>query len=437
MSRISSLAANEQLVKQMLLLQERIHKTQIQATSEKVSQDYKGVAKQSEYLISIENARDQLDQYKTNNELMDLQLKVTDKTLDGIKKTITDFRSALADFALGSMTNEQRVEDIQDSAYRALKDMETHMNTDVNGQYLFSGDRNSTKPVDFGLTSLAALQTKWDGSTVSYPTYRDNHVHPKLTASTGFPSNPTGAGFTNLSFTAGAGGTITSAVTGAFANIPVGATITVANASSATNNGTFTVAANTGTVITVSAADTLALGTNDTGTAANITMTTNISYYNGDELTQTHRVSKDRSFDLDLNGINPAFEKAIRAMHIIAQGDFGTAGGLDQNTGRVDDAYYLLSSSLVPNPGGPAPYGTELTNNLEVTFLDYGYHRVLIDKTNEYNKDLISFYDERVADTENVDPLEVVSRLLDDERALESSYQVIARIRSLSLSDFI
>ncbi len=35
------------------------------------------------------------------------------------------------------------------------------------------------------------------------------------------------------------------------------------------------------------------------------------SYYKGDSIKQTHRLDKDRSFDFDINAIDPAFEKAL------------------------------------------------------------------------------------------------------------------------------
>jgi len=437
MSRISSLAANNQLVKYMLDVQTRIQKTQLQVATEKASQDYMGIARHSEHHVDIENTRDLLQRFIQNNDLMDLRLKVTSTVIDGIQNTLKDFKNDILDYSLGSLTDETRVKNVQDAAFRALKDLEVHLNTDVNGQYIFSGARTSTKPVDFGLTNIGDLQSKWDGSTISYPTRRDTHVHPKLTASTGFPTNPTGAGFTDLTFAGGLGGTITSAVAGAFGNIPVGATITIANATDAGNNTTFTVAANTGTIITVAATDTVTARANDTGTAANITMTTDVSYYSGDEVAQTHNVAKNRSFNLDTTGLDPAFEKAIRAMYLIAQGDFGTAGGLDQNTTRVDDALYLVNGALESNPGGTPPFGTELTGNILQMSMDLGYDRVLIDQTNSLNKNLIGFYDARSSDIENVDPLEVVSRMLDDQRALETSYQAIARIRQLSLSNYL
>lgn len=543
MARISSLSSNTQLVKLMMKSQELLQDRQVQLATEKKSQVYSGISRNSERLINIESDRDLLANYSATNGLMDMRLDVTETVVEGIDDALSDFRRDLISFQATSQTGELDVRDVQNAAFSALQTMEAYLNTDVNGEYIFSGGRVSSKPVDLGLTTLSALQTKWNGSSVVYPTYRDNQVHPKMAASTGSPDNPTGAGYTNLTFTAGAGGTITTAnkvkqvdtltltgsvgaaeagdvysatingttvsytVTGAeadlaavatglaaainanattsaavtaagtgggkltltsdtfgtpfttkvskvnngavndstisvanttanvnaFGNIPVGAKITISGSSSSTNNGTFTVASNSGGVITVSSADTLAATTSETG----ITMTTDVSYYSGDELTQTHNVNKTRSFNVDLNGVDPAFEKAIRGLFLIAQGTFGTAGGLDQNTGRVDKALYLMESALDRNPGGTAPFGTELTSNLAQVAMDIGYDRILIDQTNTTNESLIAFYDNKIAEFEDADPLEVYTQLVDEQRALETSYQAVSRIRQLSLADYM
>lgn len=437
MTRITSLASNNQLVNQLLRLQSRIHNAQIQISSEKRSQDYTGLAYQSERLVGIETTRNLLNRFTQNNELMDLRLNITNESVKTIDKTISTFREALLTFNSGSKTDETLVDTVQRAALRGLMDMEVYLNTEFNGEFVYSGSRVNTSPVDFGLTTLTALQTKWNGDTISYPTYATNHIYPKLTATTGSPTNPTGAGFTNLSFLAGPPGTVTSAVAGGFANIPVGAQITIANATDAANNSTFTVDANDGTTITLPAGVSFALRAGDVGTGTGIAMTTDISYYSGDEIDQSHHASKNRSFSLDMNGLDPAFEKAIRAMFLIAQGDFGATGGLDQNTGRVDDATYLLNSSLEANPSGTPPFGTELASNMDQLSIDLGYDRALMESVVKTNKNLVGYFESEIADIENIDPLNIVSKLLDDQRALETSYQAMARIRQLSLANYL
>lgn len=227
-----------------------------------------------------------------------------------------------------------------------------------------------------------------------------------------------------------------TASTNPFGNIPVGASITIAGASNSANNVTYTVAANTGTVITVASTQTV-VSSGGSDVSSTLTMSSDISYYSGDEIARTHRTSKERDFTTSLTAIDPAFEKAMRAMFIIAQGVYGTDGGLDKNTTRVDDALYLVRSSLNPNIGGTPPYGTESTSNMETVQTDIAYNRILIGQTNDHNQLLIDFFDKNVADVENIDQLAVITKLLDDQQSLEASYQSMARIRKLSLVNFL
>jgi flagellar hook-associated protein 3 FlgL len=666
MSRISTLSANNQLIRLMQQGQVRMQEKQVQLATEKNSPIYAGVAQSSERLINTENTRELLNNYNKTNALMDMRLNITGTVLKGVDDALSSFRRELISFQATNTTDVLNVRDIQNSAFTTLKSIESYLNTSVNGEYLFSGGRVTTQPVDLGLTTLSALQTKYDGANITYPTYRDNNVHHKMTASTGNPTNPTGAGFTNLSFNGtantittanlatqvntitlsgsvqagdvysvnvngtdvsytvtgseanmaavrdnffaainanatvsasvtaaasstdaititsdvagtaftstststnltavaqidnvtlantyatndtvsvnvnglgavtytvvandltangdGTGGTvagnsttafnnittkvaaainanaasaeivtaaasgggggiitltadtagtaftnvtsastagngtatattatnnlpastdnkaitaITTANANAFANLTVGASITISGANTAGNNGTYTIATNSAGVITVAAGESIATTDNND---AGLTLVSNISYFSGDEITQSHNVNKTRSFVVDLTGIDPAFEKAIRALFHITQGAFNTGGGLDQNTSRVGESIYLLESALDRNPGGAAPFGTELTGSIEQASQDIGYDRVLINQTNTTNQSLIDFFDTRISEIEDVDTLEIYTKLVDQQAALEASYQAMARVRQLSLAQFL
>ena len=145
----------------------------------------------------------------------------------------------------------------------------------------------------------------------------------------------------------------------------------------------------------------------------------------------------NQTFDFDTTAVDPAFEKAMRAMAIIAQGVFGTEGGLEQNKTRVTDALYLLNNALSPTTSGTPPYGTEKAGNLRQLQVDLGFDLLLVRDTNERHTKFIAFLESRISDTENVDLLEAITRLLDESRALEASFQALARIRELSLTNFL
>lgn len=685
-TRIGTYASQQTLNNYLRNVQKRIIDTQVQLTSEKISQDYIGIGSDTQRLVGYEVDTQLLTNFKRGNDIQKIYLQSTSAAVEGIEKTISEFRKTLTSFNTQTPTNEQSIKTLQENAFRSLQSMQSYLNTEVNGRYLFAGNRTNVAPVDLGLTNLTDFQTKYDGVNLTYPTSRTSHLEDfnvsqdgnartnwltfrqdadgntttsgtsTITATTAQFSNvevgsiinvtgtannngryevaavsgggttieivtkmlttesnaaatlKTGKGLTitpadvtNLSFNRSAG-TITAA-TGSLSGITVGDSITVSG--SAQNNGTYIVESNTGSVIkikevkltdegttaqTVSTAtaqdftftnatstiaagagtpfssaqpgmkvtftgttsnnatytvasvlgggssitvvesvtteapagsndtvtittatptldlvaknfnftnnasgfDTIAAaagtfsaakagmtitfggmanaGNNATFTIASVsadgstisvkeTLTTEVGagnddtaiinqadgtiqseyYYKGDAFTRSHRLSETRDFTIDLNAIDPAFEKAIRAMSIIAQGKYGTAGGLDQtaNQSRISDALNLANLSLSFNDPANPQYEVGQTNSIEQSLITLGYQQSLIETVNTEHTRLIGFFDARVAELENIDLLDVTTRLLDDQRALEASYRAMANIRSLSLHNFI
>ena len=322
--------------------------------------------------------------------------------------------------------------EVQAFAFRALKDMESDLNTEVNGRFLFAGSRATTRPADLGLTTMTDFQDRFDGESVIYPPTRGAHVGVTAT----LPPAVTGG------LTVSGGDTITAATAGAFANLEVGATIRLSG-SGLGNDGEYTVVSSNGsdqitiagTLTAGTASMSITAGINDGAEAGAILSVAN--WYGGDTVAATHRVDGERTLSLGLNGIDPTFEKAIRAMGMIAQGDYGTAGGLEQNLDRVDHALALLGSALERASGAGEPLGPELAGNVEAVRMNLGFDLAVVNETRERQRALAVSLDNQVGEIENVDPLEAMTQLLDDGRALEASYQVVARIRQFSLMNYL
>ncbi len=231
-----------------------------------------------------------------------------------------------------------------------------------------------------------------------------------------------------------------------FDNLRVGQQITISG--TASNNGTFTIAsiAPDGASFTVSE-DITVDETFDPSTAgtqvslqifsADGTIESSQSYYGGNDFVTTHRVDERRLIDWDVNASHPAFEKAIRAMGILAQGQFGSEGGLDQNTDRIKDALYLLNDSITSPAEGTPPYGDEIQRGMDDIFFDLGLKQVVIKETNVSQENFNNLLEGFITDTEDVDKLEAITRLLDEQRALSASYQAMSRVFTMSLADFL
>ena len=252
-------------------------------------------------------------------------------------------------------------------------------------------------------------------------TYRDpNNVIVDISVKDSFTSN---ASKNTLTYTDGSLDSLTA-----------GTKITIAGTTNL--NGSYTIASidTASNIITI---ETNRLTDEGTTTDQDGTITAT-SYYKGDNVARTHRLNRYETIDaIDITGDNAAFEKAIRAMKIVAQGSYGSEGGLDHNMTRTSDAMYLLNSALTSVVTGDPPYGTELSANIAEIESDTGWNRTLITRTNTLSKKMIAYFDSSVANVENADRIETLTEFNNDQLALQTSYQVYARVRQLSLTNFI
>ncbi|MBC7952213.1 MAG: hypothetical protein H7Z12_10415 [Rhodospirillaceae bacterium] len=500
MSRIGTYGASQMYLSRLSAIQQRMSLEQIQITTEKKSTNYTGIAPDSNRLINMENEKARAQQFIKDNTLASTRMQAATVSMDGMEKNMKDFKKRLEDYASTGSRNQQDIEQLQEWAFNSMVDLQSYLAASVDGQYIFSGGRVATDPVNLPANSHSAFQAIYDGNDHPYPTTRSAHMAEIST---------TNADTGNLTFSTA--GTITAATAGSLSGIAVGSRVTVAGAAAA-NNQTYTVVGNTGTVLDVSrfttepaaaavtfrwndnnnsltnaatgnlsispGADTitatnagslagLAVGTvfsisgsaagNDgvyqvkanTGTVLTIESTTvganeavaatlsSSSWYDGDTLQIQQRIDTDRSVDLGVYASDPAFEKAFRAMGLIAQGVFGTAGGLENNMARIDQARFLIQDALSRNGTGVGPFGAEQAGDLESLQSQVGTTAKLILEKNNKHASFSGFLDVRIVDLENVDKTEAITRLMDDKTALEASYQTLSNVRSLSLLNYL
>jgi len=112
MSRISTLAANTLLLNQTLRTQSRILDGQVAVSSEKKSQNYKGIHVDSRRLVNIEHTRDLLQRYIKNNEQEDVNLTVSTTVVESIQEAVKDLRGSLATFSTFESKDEVKVKTI-------------------------------------------------------------------------------------------------------------------------------------------------------------------------------------------------------------------------------------------------------------------------------------------------------------------------------------
>jgi len=247
MSRISNFSSNTTLVNQLLRTQGRLFDLETQVSSQKKSQDYLGISVNSQRLLNLENTKSQLDRFINNNTQQSVRLSIEETVIDGLQTAVKDFKQILANYETGNERDQEAVTLVQSQAQQALLNIQNFLNTDVAGRFIFSGSRVTNEPVEFGVNTLSTFQALYDGVNVTVPTTRDAHLERfsytqdennkavEFVDPTNFLSFAQDA---DGNAATGGNGSIT-ATSALFANVAVGATITVADTTS--NDGTYTV----------------------------------------------------------------------------------------------------------------------------------------------------------------------------------------------------
>lgn len=264
-------------------------------------------------------------------------------------------------------------------------------------------------------------------------------VQPTTTEATATIGGVAAGAYGTLSFGSNSSGqiTVSAATAGSLSALTAGSTITVAGATASADNGTYQVVANAGgTTLTLSRVTATPPTSYTVPTTANTTFSAD-SWYQGDTVQLQQQIDIGQTVDLGIYASDPAFEKAFRAMGLIAQGAYGTAGGLENNLQRIDQARFLITDAISRNGNGNGPFGQEQVGDLESLQSQVGVTSSIIANKQDKHKTYSAFLAGRVADIENVDKTEAVTRLLSDQTALQTSYQALASVRQLSLINYM
>ena len=471
MTRIATLAANQHQLAILTRTQNQVQDLQTQVATGKRAQTYAGIAQDTRELLGLERSRQVLERFDRNNDVMTTRLDATTTAIDGIAGTVRQLRDQLLALNAGVGAQDAQwitdpdlvgdLKNIQNAAFSAMQSTAADLNTKVDGQYLFAGSQVRTQPVKLPATTLEQFQQIYDGNAVIYP--------PTADAQLGCRGVLTHVDTGDLTMSDSDGDTIgdsiTASVPGIFASFKPGMTITMAGGNSG-NDKTYTVASvdATGTTITINGqlkdAAGNPIGTPPLTTTNSVTLDASLTppstdttasitignWYQGDMLGQTHRLDEDRSLSLDLNATNPAFEKAMRACGILAQGSLAVAdpanpGSERVNTEeakkRIEGTLVLLNSVLDRAAPLAGAYGSEKSGGIDDVSTVLGFQQVALQEAQKLHEHMVGVFEDRSAKLEDADKTEAIALLLNGTQALEASYQVLARVQQLSLTKFL
>jgi flagellar hook-associated protein 3 FlgL len=145
-TRVSNLASNKLVQSTILRTQDRILDRQLQISTLQKSQDYAGIADETNRLVTMEASRRKVEQFMTEGTNVKLRMDTMLNSLDSLKTTLKDVEGLVRDL-LDDGTLPDGI-DKDEFCNVKIAEIEDFLNVKVAGRYLFSGSLTETKPVD-------------------------------------------------------------------------------------------------------------------------------------------------------------------------------------------------------------------------------------------------------------------------------------------------
>ncbi len=154
---------------------------------------------------------------------------------------------------------------------------------------------------------------------------------------------------------------------------------------------------------------------------------TSTSFMQGTSLSTDLRISDTQTIKLDVTGLDPAFEKVVRALGIVAQGD------LLNNPERVTQALAIMNDAISHSALQP----TESPSDLESVSDRIGNNQNALAQAKTSHTQFMAFLEGRQNDIEKADTTEAAVRLQTDSQTLQISYASLSKITQLSLLNYL
>jgi flagellar hook-associated protein 3 FlgL len=176
--RISSYSNTSKLINNNMRLQGKYAEGQMQVSSGMKSDSYEGIAKDSSKILSLESDYARL---VTQTENAQLAMERADVSYDVLGTIIDSTQPFLAAVNAG-LSSTITSQDLLQFAEVGLSQIESLLNTQVAGRFLFAGSATQTPPVDFADPAFGPATTP---SVVDFDYYQGNDFIQSVEASDG------------------------------------------------------------------------------------------------------------------------------------------------------------------------------------------------------------------------------------------------------------
>ncbi|MCC8943662.1 flagellin [Bradyrhizobium sp. Arg62] len=189
MMRVATFAQSDQMISNALRVQAVMANEQVQESSGLQSEDFGGYGSGAGRVINLQVSVTRAQSYIDASQLADNKVQVMYSAVGSMTDIITQLRTQLSAATTGSSTATASVINY---AQQAMAQMQELLNTQYDGEYVFSGARTNTAPADLssygtGTGSLTTSDTSYykgdgeiasvrvsDSQSISYGVTADN-----------------------------------------------------------------------------------------------------------------------------------------------------------------------------------------------------------------------------------------------------------------------
>jgi flagellar hook-associated protein 3 FlgL len=212
--RVATFAQSEQMISSAMRMEAVMSNEQVQESSGQQSQDFAGYGSNAGQVVNLQVSVTRAQTYIDAAQSAGSEAQVMYSAVGSMTDLITQFRSDLtaAESATATSTTS-----LSDDAQQLLSQMESLLNTQYDGQYVFSGGDTSTAPVDTtslatGTGSLTTADTSYyqgddevtsvrvsDSQSISYGVTADNSAFEQALRALKYVANSTSLSSSDIS----------------------------------------------------------------------------------------------------------------------------------------------------------------------------------------------------------------------------------------------
>jgi flagellar hook-associated protein 3 FlgL len=177
MTRVANLAQFDRTVSRINDTQQLWNKLQTQIASGRKSDDYAGLGRDAERLVSLQSTHGRLSQYTDNNKIAEARLQTMESSISQVFDILSHFKTLLVN-ALNSDNGASLA--LPTQTQNMLDQVSSLLNVRDGNRYLFAGSKTDTRPVDLASLPVAYVVPTTAGDSIGY--YQGDAVALKVQA---------------------------------------------------------------------------------------------------------------------------------------------------------------------------------------------------------------------------------------------------------------